>query len=885
MKVKVSLDDVPYQEKPPRWEIPQIKKRTINCWQEIELEELADLNGNKGHAIVPAHLVGGMATDNCVAMQLLGLDFDDGCTFAQIKKRCDDLGLKITYAYHTLSASTEQEKFRVVFVCEEVMDDLFIIKAVFRILHKIFPECDKLCKNPDRMFFGGKGLIYNDLSARMALVQLIPPLMQAFDVGKHFAENQRRFAGETNIALIGKHLAIGEVKNMDAILGENVDSAVIHKTGGSTKSPIFMAEKIDNGGGVHQGHTCGKGEKGKKRKIKRQEGSTNCLLLNDFRSGIDLTHDARFAICTNLIQIHGGEKLFFVITEKYYGEETYQKWKGDMKIISNYFPKRCSPDFCPYYGICEHEGTIVDTLLMDRQVYLRTEMYVTVDEAEECLRRNLHDAFCSAESGMHLIRAQTGLGKTREYVSLIAENQSDRFLIALPTNQLKEEVRIRLIDAGISENDIFMTASVHGNAFIPPEIQAKISEMHNRGIHNMTKEIVKEYYEKIRADPWKRKAVEEECERILAGIKGVKEERVIVTTHAYLAQMEKGFLQSYTLIIDEDFLQLLVFNRMYKAGMKSLEKLAGMGRHDYSDRAAVMLQADENKYKKVKPVRYGEPLTEKELEELGNFQSDDNVNDLIHAGAFVKMKDEDSGEAIIKYFCPLDMPEMKYIVLSATFDYEIYRKYFAGQMKVYTYPEKKAAYRGNLEQHTYHSLGRKDLSEKKQVFYVAKKIAGKPKWDIITFKKFEEEMPEYRNAAGIHFGNSTGLNGLEGHDIAVIGTPYRVEEYYKLIACYLGADVNREGDKRPSLHRVKYKGNSFLITTYKDQLLREVQLYSIESELEQCVGRARLLRQDCSVYVFSCFPCEQAKVHIKNYLQTDEAEVKAGSHSKGDDLQ
>ncbi len=314
--------------------------------------------------------------------------------------------------------------------------------------------------------------------------------------------------------------------------------------------------------------------------------------------------------------------------------------------------------------------------------------------------------------------------------------------------------------------------------------------------------------------------------------------------------------------------------------MKCLEEIAGKDINGYSDTAAMVLRTEEGIYKKMRTAGYRMPLTKEELDGLECFQTDDNVNDLIHAGAFVRMRDEDSGEEVIRYFCPLHMPEMKYIVLSATFDHEIYRKYFTGQMEVYAYPEKKAAYRGRIEQYTYHSLGRKDLSEKEQVFSIAEETAGSPGLDIITFKKFEEDRGRNFNSAGIHFGNSTGLNGLEGCDLAVIGTPYRVEEYYKLIACYLGTDVNREGDKRPSLRRAEYKGNSFLITTYKDPLLREVQLYSIESELEQCVGRARLLRQDCSVYVFSCFPCEQARIHIRNYLQDYEAGVKEGSHRK-----
>ena len=131
---------------------------------------------------------------------------------------------------------------------------------------------------------------------------------------------------------------------------------------------------------------------------------------------------------------------------------------------------------------------------------------------------------------------------------------------------------------------------------------------------------------------------------------------------------------------------------------------------------------------------------------------------------------------------------------------------------------------------------------------------------------FEMENGKMRNPAGIHFGNSTGINSLEGRDLAIIGTPFKVEEYYKLIACYLGANVNGEGDKRAALRRVEYKGKRFLITSFKDSTLREVQLYSIESEMDKCVGRARLVRQECSVIVFSCFTCMKEEIHIKDLL-------------------
>jgi hypothetical protein len=41
-------------------------------------------------------------------------------------------------------------------------------------------------------------------------------------------------------------------------------------------------------------------------------------------------------------------------------------------------------------------------------------------------------------------------------------------------------------------------------------------------------------------------------------------------------------------------------------------------------------------------------------------------------------------------------------------------------------------------------------------------------------------------------------------------------------------------------------------------VLRDIQFYMIESELEQAVGRARLINNDCTVNLFSNFPIGQA---------------------------
>ena len=113
----------------------------------------------------------------------------------------------------------------------------------------------------------------------------------------------------------------------------------------------------------------------------------------------------------------------------------------------------------------------------------------------------------------------------------------------------------------------------------------------------------------------------------------------------------------------------------------------------------------------------------------------------------------------------------------------------------------------------------------------------------ITFKAFSEDCE-------IHFGNSEGCNFMAGHDIAVVGTPHMAEQVYKFIAYRMGGNISYTAHYIPIVHN----GFRFWFYTYDDELLRQIQLWLIQGELEQAVGRARLLRNDCTVYLFSDFP-------------------------------
>lgn len=373
-------------------------------------------------------------------------------------------------------------------------------------------------------------------------------------------------------------------------------------------------------------------------------------------------------------------------------------------------------------------------------------------------------------------------------------------------------------------------------------------------------------------------AVAKECEKILGGVELKKDERIVVTTHAYLDWMPSDFLEEYTIIIDEDILQLYFLTKCYSVSLLTRErmvKLQARGELEvpstYLSIAKEILGAEDNVYCNSS-ISSTLQYTEKMNDAFQTFcyGGEENLGDIVRAATFVRWRNQEYDETKVHYFCPSFLPKMKYIVLSATLNADVYRAYFKKAqypMDIFVYEEKKAKYRGKLIQCTYHSLGRKDLAKKLQVFDVAKEMSSDSIYGFITYQTFQgKDAVKDHNFLPLHFGNTMGINQYKGKNIGIVGTFYKIEPAYKLIVCYLGANVNREIDKNPRPRRVEYKNRSFLITTYAEPLLQEIQLYAIESEMEQCVGRARLLREDCTVYLFSAFPCEQAEIHIQNYL-------------------
>lgn len=258
-----------------------------------------------------------------------------------------------------------------------------------------------------------------------------------------------------------------------------------------------------------------------------------------------------------------------------------------------------------------------------------------------------------------------------------------------------------------------------------------------------------------------------------------------------------------------------------------------------------------------------------QLDEIGVFE---NVNDLFRAASYV-IKD-----GIVTYYVPGKLPKGKCIILSATLDVDMYKKYFRlSDHDIHYIEDYLVRYKGKVIQFNALPIGRGKLDESEtwsKLLNTAKEYVDIDT-PVITFKKYQNEeninsslKPNIAN--GFYISKCLGSNGLKGRNIIIAGTPYMEDKSYELIGAYL---TGRVLDSAKFRSRIAYGGYEFFHFTYMDYTLQNLQCYWMKGELEQAVGRARIIQYDKTVVVFASVPCEQATYISRSYMFDDENTV------------
>ena len=572
-----------------------------------------------------------------------------------------------------------------------------------------------------------------------------------------------------------------------------------------------------------------------------------CRLFHEFSTGKEyFYYPEMFLMASNFINIEKGKKTFMAtINSKVNDRCIAYTEKRDWWVIMIYMkdrgynPMRCDGN-CPYASECHHEKNMILTANDKTKIIpLKKQEYVSIEEAEQSLRENINKAINSP--GINIIKAQTGLGKTHTYLSYIAKSE-DKFLVVVPTHKLADEICSKARTMGIK--DMIKVPEMKG---LSDELAAEIEHIYGTGAGIIGLKCLRDKFEGMRSSDPDYKRLDEYFTEL---DEATDHKGNLVITHERFMNLneDSDMLKNRKIIVDEDILRT-----MYATHSVSIsDVMLAIQREFYESDEEQMIKKIINAYrdrnketKEKKPVfMYNSGCKEKYVDESMIDALEDisgNVIDLV--GARVLRND---GKSIL-YIKSRKFPCDNITIMSATIDPVLYEKLLDKEVNFYEC--KEAKYRGKVHVYTDSTYSRDALKNSKNKEELMTTLKEKTKNDeVITFQAIENKFNTKH-----HYGNVEGLNCMEGKDISVIGLPNIHEDVYKLYGMLMGTSPNEKMTSR----RVEYNDHEFYMTTYQNELLRRIQMWFIYSQLEQAVGRARLLRYDCNVNVYARFPIDQ----------------------------
>jgi len=896
--LKVSLDPISYQSKPKGYEgaISNRISSNVVCVDNIKL--FAEDVGKKGRTFCPATFKSGVRSkENFEQAQLLVLDFDNGITWQQVKERSDQYELPVLFAYETFSSTATQQRFRAVFMNDASVTEARVVEVMQSALQNIFPESDSNCQEVSHMFFGGNSgqLLHFDESIPTVniddlLRNMCLCLHDKYGV-THYKRKIEEFSQRTGLALNDRKMP--DVTVTDGVTGNarggnngnfspSGISNIIVENGENLPNKVYQL----NFSTFSTSPSSGQKPKSNPRNPHRtyrsdvlKNISSKCSLFREFKTGSRILHHQElFGIATNIIQIESGETFFTdtLMANAYFDDRVkkYDDWNYTLHYIRDYTPASCN-NYCPYCNQCNHGSNIISTAIIIKRRTINkiadyNETYVSLEEAEEDFRLKLQEAINSKDSIWYIIKAQTALGKTRTYLELM-KNTTMKILIAVPTVILKNEIYADAKKMGIDK--IVEAPSLEEiKDELPDYMYDHIDYLYKSGKYHAVYPYIKKIVENNEEDTDFSKILS----KYMNDMKKFKDfNGHAIITHRRLLYLSETILKKYdAVIIDEDILYKSIVpdkKDISIADLKSLLKTLSQNDALYKKIKKILdmvrKSRDGDNYLTLRAIDYDEDDNE-------DMPTGIDISSLSRAKKFCYIKksgnanllEDDTSTDYVSFYNEVKFkPNIKYIMLSATASEEVCEYYIKDYLKqdMEFYDCKKAQYKGQLIQNYTYPMSRsyidRKLVEGTDIFNQIQQQTSVQ--NIITFKKYQKN--------DLYFGNLDGSNVLKGKNILVIGTPHQPDWVYKFFAYSIGLDFYLNEEFKYKGVTVRHNGYEFRFPTYEDEVLRTIQIWMIESDLEQAVGRARLLREDCKVRLYSNFPLGQAILDDVDYDNGD----------------
>lgn len=545
----------------------------------------------------------------------------------------------------------------------------------------------------------------------------------------------------------------------------------------------------------------------------------SCNLLNNFINDPSATlfNLEVKGIITNLNYIEGGMKKCKEVLDIRSNSQSWFNYIYYNRHVKSQ-PMNCS-DFCPYASECIHHCNIVQLAKPTKYItHTNPVSAIPMNEAFNDLTNLLSSIVTSEDGLIHVVKALTGLGKT------IATMNFKNVHIAFPRHNLKEEYYNDLMSKN-GTHDILCSKQ------LDEETRLLIKPYYNSGNYIGASKKLRELASKS-----DRKDIDD---YLAFKDKAADYSGLLLTTHESAIRLQSN---KKILIFDEDPLNSLCpIKTASKTALASLNKLIGGKLKQLVDE--IEQNSDGFTHQLISKFT-GQVLKEASCDIFyKNFIS--NIYDLLTAKAYFVKQDT------IIYMCKRELPINKtIIIMSATVDEELYKKLYGDRVVFhdigYVLPK------GNIIQDCSKSNSRFSISDGTSNIELVKKFVKDG--NLITYMSHEEEFTESTTA---HYGDIEGTNKMSGCDLGIFGTDHKNTTPYFLLSTLIS---NKSYDTRtePNYQLIEYNNMIFYFNAFDDDDLRKTQLSLINSSQVQSIGRARILRNDCTVYVFTNLPIRTA---------------------------
>lgn len=732
----------------------------------------------------------------------------------------NDIMFSLSIKYGIQYEKIEEENSNIMlFSIREELEDTRTVNYFRNLLCYIFDT------EPSNYFYNSSTA--DEVSMYTILLAFVDSIRNDYN-DRHYKEAIKRFHDNRKIETINSMPVIHQLKNGNFMLTPTER----YQVGYDTRERI-APEKL-KGNTQQQAGNRDKNKRAVYRNFNWDNLYESCHLYRSFCDGEEFYDTQQlFLIARNLCGAEKGKQHFLDII-KDREAEGYYHWKEILTAIIKGNIPLASCEECEYCDCCQHSENMFLTAKPQRTEIRQTqkERYASIEEVTEELNQAFQKAIDSYSKSIYIIKAQTGIGKTQTYLNYMKKADKS-LLIAVPTHDLKKEILQEAQNMGIE--NICCTPDLE-DYVLSDDLKREIDNLYAIGAGEYVLKYLTSQLQKLKHD----NSDYVNISNYLNALKSAyRSKGHIITTHARLMHMKQEVLNTHEIIIDEDILRTAI--NANSVNMEELKIVRNSGIFDGAVQSRLNYLCMNRGYHKLDKLYF-----EKDdglMRKISGLQS--NICDLLNSEyVYITSK-------MVHYLTDNPLPQSKLIILSATASPKLYQEFYSNR-QIDFYECRKAQYKGRIIQHTDCSYSGYVLE--KNPNRISSLYSSAKCDEIITFKNIEQEFN-----TRYHFGNVEGLNSLSGKNLSVIGLPNKPDFVYCLYGMRAGLELNQTQNMHHQ--RIEWNGYSFSLNTFKNKTLQEIQIWMLSSQLEQAVGRARLLRNDCTVTVYAGFPVEQAEFH------------------------